>query len=259
MQYPPFDGSRLKVFNAIRHAETLQETFEHYSSSSPFKFNLVDDPENEGKQLLTIVAGQPFPANFALILGDAVHNLRASLDLLACDLVRLEGHEPDGVCFPFCEKEGDLAKMIKRRRFHLASSGAQALLTNLQPYRGGNAMLRGLHDLDIADKHRLIIPVALSAMVQKLAINTPEGGRHVSLFCSYSEGSGWRFSKGSTVDAEEIGARLHFPFGIGTPFDGQPLFETIQGLAELVSGIIESFAALYPSVKSTITVISPTA
>jgi hypothetical protein len=46
------------------------------------------------------------------IVGDIIHNLRAALDLAACDLVRIRGGNDNGVYFPFCNEPDELARSM---------------------------------------------------------------------------------------------------------------------------------------------------
>lgn len=50
--------------------------------------------------------------------------------------------------------EADLDKNIKG-----ASTGVRTIFENLRPYRGGDEAFWRLHQLDILDKHKAIIPV----------------------------------------------------------------------------------------------------
>jgi hypothetical protein len=66
--------------------------------------------------------------------------------------------------------------MIKRRGFDKAGAAAVKLMTELQPYRGGNVALRAIHDLNIRDKHKMLIvnPVSFSSPV--IDTRAPGGG-----------------------------------------------------------------------------------
>src|SRR5262245_58298489 len=51
------------------------------------------------------------------IFGDAIHNLRASLDLMASELARLNGKSDKDVYFPFAHSQDNLAEAIKKKSF----------------------------------------------------------------------------------------------------------------------------------------------
>lgn len=92
------------------------------------------------------------------IIGDAVHNLRASLDLMASELARINGKSDKGVYFPFAESESALLESEKFKKFSRCGQDCVEQLMRIKPYRGGNLPLRCVHDLDIMDKHRALIP-----------------------------------------------------------------------------------------------------
>src|ERR1017187_8784578 len=97
------------------------------------------------------------PNEIALILGDAVHNLRSTLDYLICALVLTAGG-------PDCEHTG--FPIFESAKFYHDTSAVKVKgvgkfckekLDLVQPYRGGSGhILWQLHRLDIMDKHRLL-------------------------------------------------------------------------------------------------------
>jgi hypothetical protein len=96
------------------------------------------------------------------VVGDIVHNLRASLDHLACALVRAGGGTVQRkTCFVIAESEAAFNKALDGALFG-ATRQARDTVRLLKPYSGGNARLHQLHALDIADKHHgiLITPVS---------------------------------------------------------------------------------------------------
>lgn len=158
----PFEASKLKLERAETHLEELKKAIEAYFDKKPCVIvveQFTGMPSHVRSQAWTARVRNPVPLKLASIIGDVVHNLRASLDLLACDLVRLHGGPTKDVYFPFCEKSADLKHVIKRRRLDRAGRDIVAEIENLQPYRGGNAALRAIHDMDILDKHRALLPI----------------------------------------------------------------------------------------------------
>lgn len=113
----------------------------------------------------------PVPTTLGLILGDFVHNLRASLDHLVWQLVLANRRQPNSsTAFPIHLELGflqDKAAFFKRTKPAIGgcSPGARGVIESLQPYQKGNAFeashhpLWMLHELDIIDKHRLIAVV----------------------------------------------------------------------------------------------------
>ena len=96
-----------------------------------------------------------------LIIGDAIHNLHTALDLAVCEIVRdkFGAASTKYVKFPFDESRNQLIARLKQGQITKASSAIHDLIVGIEPFKGGNDTLYALHELDILDKHMLLIPV----------------------------------------------------------------------------------------------------
>ncbi|MGA9114948.1 MAG: hypothetical protein WB802_14300 [Candidatus Dormiibacterota bacterium] len=101
------------------------------------------------------------PDDLRLVVGDAVHNLRTSLDYLVDILVRANDQSPETyTAFPVWRKRGvpgraPLESLVCRKVRGVAPKVFHAFEA-LQPYEGGaHEQLWALDQLDIIDKHRL--------------------------------------------------------------------------------------------------------
>ncbi len=169
-----FLGAKLKVKRAKTHIQELNKHIEDYLKSQPIKVVVEKDP-NSPNYNWTLRVKHDVPLCFAAIIGDIIHNLRASLDLLATELVAKSDGNPKHVYFPFANDENSLDEMINKRHIDRAGDKAIALIKSLKPYKGGNDLLRALHDLDIIDKHRSLIPVAHYAGIKYFQIVNASG------------------------------------------------------------------------------------
>jgi hypothetical protein len=111
---------------------------------------------------------------------------------------------------------------------------------------GGNGLLWGLNKLDVADKHRLIIPTAHITSIPGICAVDEHGVERVR-DCEFRiDGHG--FMTGMTV-----GGKLHIKshgkpkvqilFGNADAFARKPVIETLTQLGEAVSGTLEIFAS----------------
>jgi hypothetical protein len=166
------------------------------------------------------------PMEIGTIVGDVVHNLRAALDLMACDLVRNGGGNPNNVYFPFCDKPEELARKLKDKNFHRAGARAISLLEELKPYRGGNAALRAIHDMDVQDKHQTLIPIWTQSSGELMAFRVSETFEITE--------APW------PVSSPEVA----FVFPKGHVFDGKEIVPMLHEFVQLTTGIVEAFAAL---------------
>jgi hypothetical protein len=101
----PFRPSFLKIERAQRHIQELEDVITEWFAKDPVTFRTTPRPhvpippppdapeELKGKKWFAMAFDmefrqQPVPEVTAAILGDIFHNLRSSLDLMACALAR---------------------------------------------------------------------------------------------------------------------------------------------------------------------------
>ncbi len=221
---PLFGDSRLKLSRAKKHITELADLSEEHFSKNPPQNEFTRGPDNEDgtphysiKQTL-----KRAPAEFDSILGDAIHNLRSALDLMAVDLVRSVGGNTKGVYFPFCDKPDELDEAIKRRKFHRAGDDAITLLKSYQPYNGGNKLLRAIHDFDVQDKHHSIILTGMVAMA----------GLNVGMV------------DGKPVITPTFNENVEMTFPDDSVFPREPVIQTLEDMLKLVTAVVEQFEAM---------------
>jgi hypothetical protein len=198
---------------------------------------------------------EPVPQELSIIFGDAVHNLRTALDVMANDLVALNGVAPKNVYFPFARSADDLERQIKNK-MRGASEDIKDLIRALKPYIGGNNALRAVHDLDITDKHIALVDVAVDIVSPSLPLLKTEhtkfedrGGqvRFVADFSRFSttpiDTSGFDVSDHTQILGKIDGSKAVVTIAEGLPMGGHPAVESLNQLADLVEGIVETFEA----------------
>lgn len=249
MNQPLFYAPRLKVKRARQHTKALEELSASLIKNRPFSVVAEPHPESADHWQCVMRECQPMPEEVPLLLGDAIHNLRTALDLLAGDLVRANGADPSGVYFPFCDDPDYLDQMIKRRNMDRAAPDVVDILRSMKPYKGGNKALRALHDLDIADKHKLLIP-ALSAILHPSYeidfINQIEIVRDPKdCVAIVQDGALIEAAVPNTIPVKAFTDKKYlitFVFDADQPMAGESVTPTLQDLAKLVDGIIDTFA-----------------
>jgi hypothetical protein len=130
----------LKVSRAGRHIGELETEITAYVELRPFALEVVQEPQFEWCDLT--VRHLP-PKHLPTIIGDAIHNLRSALDLLACDLVRLNGRSASETYFPFGASETGFGKQLEDK-FGKAADDVKTMLKALRPWEGA---LREIHTL----------------------------------------------------------------------------------------------------------------
>jgi hypothetical protein len=248
----PFEASRLKLSRAERHIQELRDEMAKYLAAEPLSI-VVEELDGPGlKDCCSFVARihKPVPRDFSATIGDAIHNLRATLDVLACDLVRMNSESAKDVQFPFAMNADELDLQIKKKKMTRASPAALALLRSLKPYTGGNIALRAIHDLDIKDKHQALIPAASVAALPPFILRAGQQHNLIPPFSSGVVMDGQYIMMLPKANGLPIGlkmpAQTSLVWDADTPFVGEPILEVLERLVKLVHGVVEAAADLYP-------------
>lgn len=102
-----FEGARLKVERADQHIHALERCLREFTENS-----FTTRPHASGMDITyTFLAP---PSEVALILGDAVHNLRSALDHLTWELDAAEEDEIPAYSSPLGRTEESLQRRVGR-------------------------------------------------------------------------------------------------------------------------------------------------
>ena len=225
-QDPPFTASRRKLARAMRYIEELDQSIEKYFSGKWYTCTF-----DETKGLNLTIFGVPRDADMAA--GDAIHNMRSALDLLAVEAVKRGGGDPKDVYYPFCEKRASFEATFQTRKLHKAPAPIQAIVRGSKPYPDGDATLHALHKLDIRDKHQALIAIATDATTPAVRVVTDAAGVPVG----FAEGK-------LKIELDtSTSPKAEFVFSNDCPLAGQPIGPTLRALWESVAAIVDSATA----------------
>lgn len=253
----PFIGPYLKVERAEHHIRELE---------SIFAAALIEGerPRVSHKDVhLVGQAGNFFwqlPKHVVTILGDSVHNLRASLDHAFCILVNANpGNSANRrTQFPFCENREKFydkhAKEMKKSKSAPSDPALAEIADVIGPYCGTD--LYAVHELDIIDKHRGLIPTVATVQMFGSFVN-PDGsvilrfdgmkfggsvnhgtdrfGNERSIGGISFIGGGFNSIKRDDNKSSTIEVR----FAQGDPFENQEIIGTLNDLNRLVSNVLK--------------------
>lgn len=149
----------VKYHWAQKHIRNLEASLTAIRNTDGYDLSTEDDSET-GEVTYYCSKVSTIQDEIRLMLGDAIHNLRSTLDHLAHKIVEAA---PNGIvdkwtCFPIFDSP-HAYNTLKHGKVKGIGQFAMAAIDRLQPYKGGNSYLWILHQLDIADKHRLILTV----------------------------------------------------------------------------------------------------
>jgi hypothetical protein len=123
---------------------------------------LPSDPE---KDAIIAIEKSPLPRLFSAEAGAYLNSIRAGLDILAvCIGARVGMPNPDKTYFPIVASEAHFLSLKGYKGADLihalSAQYRKIVVEKIKPYKGGNARLYALHQLDIARKHRRLLTVA---------------------------------------------------------------------------------------------------
>jgi hypothetical protein len=153
-------SGRVKIERAEEHIRLLDAEVRAFRLSNPYEVFTDDDHETGDHVLRVHVHASPRTLLwFGAIAADAIHNLRASLDHMAWQLVVANGGTPTkNTNFPIGDRAEDFESLL-RSKVKGASEEAMNRIRAIHPYKEGNLQLWTLHQLDIIEKHHNLVPV----------------------------------------------------------------------------------------------------
>jgi hypothetical protein len=275
---PRIVGIKAKIERAKEHVDNLKAEVNAFLESEAYAV-VVEDEQQTGDRVFRVRIKTDIPIRLAVIAGDVVHNLRATLDYLSWQLVEANGGIPDQRTeFPFGVDQADFTTRCQRK-VRGVSAEAMSLIQALKPYGAGNQnSLYFLHRLDIRDKHRLLIMVG---GIRDRIIHGPEALEIVEVRRGGLDGpivplgftpewvafhyaaahSGFPLKDGAEIHRIESRFRnrpkvdmdptftFNVAFGESGIFEGEPLVESLQKLADMIDGLIDVFFEHLPELK----------
>jgi hypothetical protein len=225
------NSSLLKVERAKRHFDELSSIITTFVKDA---YAVSTEGDGSTKRIKAQLVA--LPNEVTLIVGDCIHNLRTSLDHMA---VELSGNRD--AHFPFGMNAETYKSSLVRNKIDRASPEIVTFFENLEPYPGGkDALLRDLHDLDIIDKHRLIVVLKSQFAMTNVNITNVKGRLKID-----------KLRVRGTIDIPADMTFQYDPqitieiiFGPDQPFEDELVIPTLSTLVEKVKSTIEAFLTL---------------
>lgn len=241
-----FASSRLKVKRAKHHIENLNGAITAFLSSDFYTVSIEKELESGNNFLCIDIKPAPFPfRDAALVIGDTFHNLRSALDIVYHGFVTNPTAWTRFPVFDTREQlENTLGGALERKQ--ISSEVHDLILDGIKPYAAGNHALWGLHDMNILDKHQLLIPLLKLFRFEGIRLEDDKGSlitqRHPYIM---DESQSYRiFSEGQITVEDKGHASAAVLFDFGTAFDGKAVVPTLLDIVEKVDSTIEAFAAI---------------
>ena len=131
----PLAGARLKIERAKHHLRVIDREILTFIESEPYRGVADVEPET-GDEVYRIKIIKEIPPLWSTITGDAIHNMRAALDLVATAVVVANNGNGNKAYFPFGNTPQHFAQKVKG-----ASQAAVDLIRKFKRYKGGTTAL----------------------------------------------------------------------------------------------------------------------
>jgi hypothetical protein len=226
------------------------------------KFKIEYDPERREQFICFDIDLRNFPLDdCALIIGDAVQNLRSALDLMWYRVMRLcKGTPSRHTKFPIFDAEHDLINAVNQalEKQQIISDVHKLVMRGIRPHQAGNFTLWALNELSIRDKHETLIPVMKIMGFFDVALEDEEHravGRG-NFVMDESSRIKLTYPSGDTNAGKPVTQRVTMKtkrrtsanvlLDVGVPaFEARAVFPALKGVSEEVERTIDAFEMLF--------------
>jgi len=249
-----------KLERAEKHIRDFNAEIRAFFDSGPYEVLRRDDLATR-ERIYYVGSVRDVPPEAVAIAGDAIHNLRSTLDHLALQLVLAAGGTPNtATCFPIC-KDATKYKAESPRKVKGMGQAAIDAIDAIKPYRGGNFTLWRLHELDRIDKHRVLVTAGSALMGHSLLpasrkhftenwiarnpgapvpdFSRPFGRPHI--VCNSVRAGDVILSVPESEAEEHMSFRFDVAFNEPQLIEGEPILETLHNFSRLTRQIVSGF------------------
>lgn len=178
---PICKGARLKVKRANKHITDIE------LSTDSLKKGLVCQAHinpNRGNEYIKCdfadIQDRESFEYLPVMIGDAVHNLKCALDHAWLEAMSrlVPSRDWSRTKFPVHPTRNDFELALDKSEVSaLAPNFSRFLISEIKPYDGGDSAIRTVHELDVRDKHRLLIPVVHYSSIGAIYVKDQYGVR----------------------------------------------------------------------------------
>ncbi|MBZ9882944.1 hypothetical protein LB535_11325 [Mesorhizobium sp. CA10] len=216
----------------------LAAEIDAFIRSGAYQISHEVDPISGDATLYIELAKEP-PRSLIIESGLIIHELRASLDALACVLAVRNGKGTKNVYFPVSRDLAVFEDDGLKRKLRNLSQADRDVIAGLKPYADGNPMLFALHSADLLRKHQRLMMTTqdIGQIGFRQALITTGQFFGVSPLTKKRQ----RFAilgKGSWIEADMgVDINLSEPEGLR----GRPLATVLRDFTSLTESIVKLF------------------
>jgi hypothetical protein len=174
----PYKHARLKTDRAKKHIDDFSVTVVDFETRCT---STIENDVSTGGQLLIHEIPNPgeMLEQLSLITGDAIHNLKCALDFAWNRTISrlLPDKLSRNTLFPVRDTRQDLVNALHGIEVDTRCLPLfNCILSDIQPYKGGkSSIVWTLHDLDIFDKHLLVLALSPRAQITGITLRDVDG------------------------------------------------------------------------------------
>jgi hypothetical protein len=242
-----------KIERAKEHVADFERSSRAFLEAHPYSAISQFDPQRREISFI-VQKGHTIPARLASITADAIHNLRASLDILWHQAWSKGTPGQRKQYFPLVRNAHELEARFKSVK-QIHHKAAVDILRAIKYDEAWNK-LHALNEIDARDKHEM--PILAAATYKKIIMKLPpdvalQGKTGVQFVSELASGFiflkyGTQLPLVMTIDTNagpvtdmECDLTADIAFGHGEILEGEPVLKTLHESAQIVDGIANAF------------------
>jgi hypothetical protein len=239
------EDPKLKVERAKEHIREIDSRTKNFFDSNPQV--VVSDFDPDGVHItIKVRLLVAVPKRIAIVVGEALYQLRSALDVLACCLARANGTpKPKGVYFPLAADQKEFETRHTQNKIKKLSPAARDRVKELQPYEKGYELLLTLNRLRNIDVHSKLVAIGSFAGPWSGSGRLKAGAGSVSIpaptWAPLEEGIVLARGTGEFQTNINYTISTNIAFSGLPGFEGQPVISLLCEFADLVSLVIKKF------------------
>jgi hypothetical protein len=153
-------GAGLKLSRSESHIAEIDKAIANYIRREPFSWERKVSSEPNCTDII-LRLNEAIPTEIATVVGDALHNMRSSLDNLASALAVRNGAsatQQRQVYYPVGQNQADFVNKCNQLAPIIGMAASNALAATEVFVGGKGEKIKSLGEMSNTDKHRLLIP-----------------------------------------------------------------------------------------------------
>jgi len=203
-----YKDAHLKIERANKHIADLEAAI--FEMENTYRATIEQHPDFGAQSVKHEIPDiEKAFDNLSVIIGDALHNLHCALDFAWYSTINRCLPDKLSQCtkFPVRDSSQSLEATLHGIEVDTRCKPLfDCIVSTIQPYKGGhNSVIWTLHDLDISDKHLLLLEPTPQAYIRGIVVRDQSGQTHRGNTWATQSPSPWRIDFESGITIEDKG------------------------------------------------------